>query len=174
MIRGLLLALERMDYDGAAYYFARGAIIDQGEPYPLEGPVGGAGLQLFSLPCRADLAGVRDEGRTVLASFRLRRGTRGPLQRHGPGPLHDPEGEVRRVASAAGAAAVRGRPGLTPPAYALRPASICSRSARRLSRRSCASRPGASRRRYGLDQRDLRGLPSSSRATIVRYAVQGA
>jgi hypothetical protein len=34
VIRGWLLALDRMDYAGAAYYFAPGAIIDQGHPVP--------------------------------------------------------------------------------------------------------------------------------------------
>ena len=76
VIRGWLLALERRDYDGAAYYFARGAIIDQGEPYRLKDQSAARAFNA-SLPCRADLAGARDEGGTVLASFRLRRGPGG-------------------------------------------------------------------------------------------------
>ncbi len=76
VIRGWLLALERMDYDGAAYYFAPGAIIDQGEPYRLRDQSAARAFNA-SLPCRADLAGAKDEGRTVLASFRLRRGPGG-------------------------------------------------------------------------------------------------
>jgi hypothetical protein len=78
VIRGWLLALQRDDYDGAAYYFARGALIDQGDPYRLRGP---SAARIFnaSLPCRADLAGVKDEpGPRSLASFRLREGPGGP------------------------------------------------------------------------------------------------
>ena len=78
VIRGWLLALQRDDYAGAADFFARGALIDQGEPYRLRGP---AAARIFnaSLPCRADLAGVEDEpGPRSLASFRLREGPGGP------------------------------------------------------------------------------------------------
>jgi hypothetical protein len=78
VIRGWLLALEREDYDGAAYYFADGALIDQGEPYRLKGQ---AAARVFnaSLPCRADLVDVHDEpGPKTLASFRLREGPGGP------------------------------------------------------------------------------------------------
>ena len=50
-----------------------------------------------------------------------------------------------------------------------RSASIRPRSASRLSRRSWASRARRCRRR--LERRDRRGPPSSSSATIVRYAV---
>jgi hypothetical protein len=78
VIRGWLLALQRDDFEGAAYYFAPHALIDQGEPYRLSGP---AAARIFnaSLPCRADLAGVKDEpGPRSLASFRLRAGPGGP------------------------------------------------------------------------------------------------
>jgi hypothetical protein len=78
VIRGWLLALQRDDYDGAADYFARGALIDQGEPYRLRGR---SAARIFnaSLPCRADLADVEDEpGPRSLASFRLRAGPGGP------------------------------------------------------------------------------------------------
>jgi hypothetical protein len=78
VIRGWLLALQRDDFDGAAHFFARGALIDQGEPYRLRGP---SAARIFnaSLPCRADLAGVEDEpGPRSLASFRLRAGPGGP------------------------------------------------------------------------------------------------
>jgi hypothetical protein len=78
VIRGWLLALQRDDYAGAAHFFANGALIDQGEPYRLRGE---AAARIFnaSLPCRADLAGVKDEpGPRSLASFRLRRGPGGP------------------------------------------------------------------------------------------------
>ena len=77
VIRGWLLALDRQDYDGAAYYFAPGAIIDQGDPYRLR-DASQARTFNASLPCRADLIDVEDEGRKVLATFRLRRGPGGP------------------------------------------------------------------------------------------------
>jgi hypothetical protein len=77
VIRGWLLALERSDYAGAAYYFAPGAIIDQGDPYRLPDESAARAFNA-SLPCRADLIGLKDEPGTVLASFRLRRGPGGP------------------------------------------------------------------------------------------------
>jgi SnoaL-like domain len=76
VIRGWLLALDRGDYDGAAYYFAPGAIIDQGDPYRLRDASDARAFNA-SLPCRADLVDVEDEGRRVLATFRLRRGPGG-------------------------------------------------------------------------------------------------
>jgi hypothetical protein len=78
VIRGWLLALQRDDYDGAAYYFAPRALIDQGDPYRLRGR---RAARIFnaSLPCRADLVDVEDEpGPKALASFRLREGPGGP------------------------------------------------------------------------------------------------
>jgi hypothetical protein len=77
VIRGWLLALDRSDYDGAAYYFAPGAIIDQGHPYRLRDESAARAFNA-SLPCRADLIALKHEARTVLASFRLRRGPGGP------------------------------------------------------------------------------------------------
>jgi hypothetical protein len=78
VIRGWLLALERDDFDGAAYYFARGALIDQGDPYRLKSRSAARTFNA-SLPCRADLADVEDEpGPRALASFALRRGPGGP------------------------------------------------------------------------------------------------
>ena len=76
VIRGWLLALDRMDYAGAAYYFAPGAIIDQGRPYRLRDESAARAFNA-SLPCRADLIHLEHEVRTVLASFRLRRGPGG-------------------------------------------------------------------------------------------------
>jgi hypothetical protein len=78
VIRGWLLALNRDDYTEAAGFFAVGAIIDQGDPFRLPSP---AAARIFNagLPCRADLAGVKDEpGPRSLASFRLREGPGGP------------------------------------------------------------------------------------------------
>jgi hypothetical protein len=76
VIRGWLLALERQDYDGAAYYFAPGAIIDQGRPYRLRDRSAARAFNA-ALPCRADLIDLKHESETVLASFRLRRGPGG-------------------------------------------------------------------------------------------------
>jgi hypothetical protein len=76
VIRGWLLALERQDYDGAAYYFAPGAIIDQGRPYRLRDQAAARAFNA-ALPCRADLIDLKHESETVLASFRLRRGPGG-------------------------------------------------------------------------------------------------
>jgi hypothetical protein len=78
VIRGWLLALGRDDYDGAADFFAPGAIVDQGRPFRLPSR---AAARMFNagLPCRADLADVDDEpGPKSLASFRLRAGPGGP------------------------------------------------------------------------------------------------
>src|SRR5215217_7923243 len=61
VIRGWLLALERQDYEQAAYYFAPGAIIDQGRPFRLLTPAQARDFNA-SLPCRADLVHLRDEG----------------------------------------------------------------------------------------------------------------
>jgi putative membrane protein len=78
VIRGWLLALQRDDYDGAAYYFGAHALIDQGRPYRLDGESDARAFNA-SLPCRADLADVEDEpGPKMLASFRLREGPGGP------------------------------------------------------------------------------------------------
>ena len=79
LIRDWLQALERSDYGRAAMFFAPGALVDQGEPYRLRTR---AAARVFNatLPCRADLVKVKDEGRKVLASFRLRAGPGGPCQ----------------------------------------------------------------------------------------------
>lgn len=76
VIRGWLLALERQDYEQAAYYFAPGALIDQGRPFRLRTPAQAIEFN-SALPCRADLVRLADEGRRVLAAFRLRAGPGG-------------------------------------------------------------------------------------------------
>ena len=76
VIRGWLLALERQDYDQAAYYFAPGAIIDQGHPFRLRTSKQARNFNA-SLPCRAELIGLKDEGPRVLATFVLHRGPGG-------------------------------------------------------------------------------------------------
>jgi hypothetical protein len=85
------------------------------------------------------------------------RGPRRRLQRFREGALHDPQGQVHGVAPASEHQA------------RARSSSIFCRSARRVSRRSCASRArrissGVSGAIGGTSV----GLPSSSRATIVR------
>jgi len=76
VIRGWLLALERQDYEQAAYYFAPGAIIDQGHPFRLRTAKQARNFNA-SLPCRAELIALKDEGRPVLATFRLHKGPGG-------------------------------------------------------------------------------------------------
>ena len=76
VIRGWLLALERQDYEQAAYYFAPGAIIDQGRPFRLKTANQARNFNA-SLPCRAELIALRDEGRRVLATFQLHEGPGG-------------------------------------------------------------------------------------------------
>lgn len=77
VIRDWLLALERSDYAHAASYFARDAIVDQGDPIRLRTRTAARAFNA-SLPCRADLTALEDEGRTVLATFKLRVGPGGP------------------------------------------------------------------------------------------------
>jgi len=76
VIRGWLLSLERQDYEQAAYYFAPGAIIDQGHPFRLRTPSEARNFNA-SLPCRADLIRLKGGGAHVLATFRLREGPGG-------------------------------------------------------------------------------------------------
>jgi len=78
VIRGWLLSLERQDYTQAAYYFAPNALIDQGHPYRLKDQSEAFAFNA-SLPCRADLVGMKGGGHAhhVLATFRLRRGPGG-------------------------------------------------------------------------------------------------
>jgi hypothetical protein len=76
VIRGWLLALERQDYEQAAYYFAPGALIDQGRPHRLRTRAEAIAFNA-SLPCRADLIRLKGGGAHVLATFRLRAGPGG-------------------------------------------------------------------------------------------------
>ena len=77
VIRGWLLALERQDYEQAAYYFAPNALIDQGRPFRLRTKSDALAFNA-SLPCRADLIRLKGRGAHVLATFRLREGPGGP------------------------------------------------------------------------------------------------
>ena len=78
MIRDWLGAVEHRDFGRAASFFARNALIDQGQPIRLPDA---AAARFFNetLPCHADLIALRDEaGPKVLATFRLRAGPGGP------------------------------------------------------------------------------------------------
>ena len=156
VIRGWLLALERQDYEQAAYYFAPGAIIDQGHPFRLRTAKQARNFNA-SLPCRAELIALKDEGRRVLATFAIR---------EGPGGACSGLVKVRYTIREGKFTEWRQLPEHQERA---RSSSIFCRSARRVSRRSCASR---SRRFSSLVTASIGGisvgLPSSSRATIVR------
>ena len=78
--RAWITALNEGDYDRAARYFAKGAIVDQGRPIRLPNA---AAARFFnrSLPCRAELVGVKDEpGPKALATFTLSDGPGGPCE----------------------------------------------------------------------------------------------
>ena len=79
-MRAWITALNEGDYDRAARYFAKGAIVDQGRPIKLPNA---AAARFFnrSLPCRAELVDVDDEpGPRALASFTLSEGPGGPCE----------------------------------------------------------------------------------------------
>jgi SnoaL-like protein len=77
VIRAWSRALNQGNYDRAASYFAPGAIVEQAEVFRLPGRRAAIAFNQ-SLPCRADITDIRDEGSTTLASFRLREGPGGP------------------------------------------------------------------------------------------------
>jgi hypothetical protein len=76
LIQAWLAALELEDYRRAASYFARGALVDQGDPFRLA-TRGDAITFNRELPCRAHLTGVRRERHTALATFLLSDGPGG-------------------------------------------------------------------------------------------------
>jgi len=82
-VRGWIEALNAGDYERAASFFARGAIVEQVDEFRLHDR---HAAEIFNrgLPCRADLTELEDEGRTLLGTFRLRDGPGGHC-----------EGEVR-------------------------------------------------------------------------------
>jgi hypothetical protein len=76
IIRAWVEAIDRADYETAASFFAPGAIVQQAEVFRL--PDHRAALAFNrSLPCKADLTKVKDEGRTTLGTFKLRVGPAG-------------------------------------------------------------------------------------------------
>jgi hypothetical protein len=78
-IRDWIRSLNAGEYDRAASYFARNAIVEQVTEMRL--PTHQAAVNfLRGLPCRADVTKITDEGATSLASFKLRRGPGGPCE----------------------------------------------------------------------------------------------
>ncbi|MEK6228545.1 MAG: nuclear transport factor 2 family protein [Actinomycetota bacterium] len=76
-IRAWSGALNDGDFDRAASYFAPNAIVEQTQEIRLADREAAIAFNR-SLPCKADVTDVEDEGDTVLAAFRLRDGTGGP------------------------------------------------------------------------------------------------
>jgi ketosteroid isomerase-like protein len=72
-IREWSSALNREKYQKAASYFADDAIVEQTEELRLPDREAAVAFNR-SLPCKADVTDVKDEGDTVLAAFRLRGG----------------------------------------------------------------------------------------------------
>ena len=77
VISGWITALNAHDYRRAAGYFARGAIVDQGQPIELPNRAAAIAFNR-GLPCKGRLSSVRDEGRTSLGTFSLVHGSGGP------------------------------------------------------------------------------------------------
>jgi hypothetical protein len=75
-IRAWSNAVNGEHYSEAASFFAKGAIVQQGREFRLEDRSAAVFFN-SSLPCKADVTDVDDEGETALAAFRLRRGPGG-------------------------------------------------------------------------------------------------
>jgi hypothetical protein len=83
VVRGWTEALYKGQYERAANYFARGAIVQQSQTVVLTTHIKALAFNL-SLPCRAKVTGVRQEPRGVLlASFKLFPGRGGGCARGG-------------------------------------------------------------------------------------------
>ena len=80
-IRAWSTALNEGDYEAAAGYFARGALVEQSRTVRLPDRRAAVAFNR-SLPCKADLTDLEREPRrgTVLAAFRLRDGSGGPCE----------------------------------------------------------------------------------------------
>lgn len=78
-IRAWSAALNDGDFDEAASFFADGAVVEQLEETRLDDRDAAVAFNR-SLPCKAEVTGVEDEGDTLLASFRLRDGPGGPCE----------------------------------------------------------------------------------------------
>jgi hypothetical protein len=77
IIGAWLAALNAREYDRAAGFFAKGAIVDQGEPVRLPDRAAARAFN-SSLPCKGRLTTVKDEGATTLGTFALSAGPGGP------------------------------------------------------------------------------------------------
>jgi hypothetical protein len=77
VVRGWLTALKLGDYRAAGDFFARDALIQQSRRYRLHTRSQAIAFNL-SLPCRADLTKIVDEGARSLATFKLKDGPGGP------------------------------------------------------------------------------------------------
>lgn len=77
-IRAWSAALNRGDYDDAAGFFGRGAVVEQVRTFRLRDRQAAIVFNR-SLPCRADVTDVQREGGTLVAAFRLKAGS-GPSQ----------------------------------------------------------------------------------------------
>jgi hypothetical protein len=78
-IRDWSRSMDAGEYDRAASYFARNAIVQQVREMRLRTHADAVDF-LRGLPCKADVTKIVDEGRTLLASFRLRAGPGGPCK----------------------------------------------------------------------------------------------
>jgi hypothetical protein len=78
-IREWSAALNAGKYEEAASYFAPNALVEQAAKVRLRDRAAAIAFNK-SLPCRADVTDVDDEGRTVIAAFRLRDGPGGRCQ----------------------------------------------------------------------------------------------
>lgn len=77
IITAWLDALNARRYDRAAGFFARDAIVDQGQPVRLPDRAAARAFNR-SLPCKGRLTTVKDEGSTTLGTFSLSAGSGGP------------------------------------------------------------------------------------------------
>ena len=75
-IRAWSKAVNAERYRLAASFFAEGAIVEQGREFLLKDRSAAVFFN-SSLPCKADVTDVDDEGETLVAAFRLRRGPGG-------------------------------------------------------------------------------------------------
>jgi hypothetical protein len=79
VIRAWSRALNAGRFEEAGSYFARNALVDQGQPFRLPNRDAAAAFGR-SLPCKGEVTDVTDEGATSLASFQLSRGPGGPCR----------------------------------------------------------------------------------------------
>jgi len=79
VIRAWSGAVNDEDFGRAASYFAPNAIVEQTRVIRLADRKAAIAFNR-SLPCKADVTDVEDEGDTVLAAFRLRDGVGGPCE----------------------------------------------------------------------------------------------